>query len=176
MKVDAQVDEARVRTFRTKQPICGEQARDRRAGHSECDKKEEPLPVVFLSKETLRPVTTTETTHPRMNILGVGVSAIDLPQAVGTIESWVAARSRNYVCTATVHGAAFDFHAGVKKQAPLWMRQTGLEWLFRLLSEPRRLWRRYLLGNPQFIFLMLLQTLRLKRHTTKSQGNLTSAD
>lgn len=49
-------------------------------------------------------------------------------------------------------GAAFDFLAGVKRRAPRWMQKTGLEWLFRLGSEPRRLWRRYLLGNPQFVF------------------------
>jgi N-acetylglucosaminyldiphosphoundecaprenol N-acetyl-beta-D-mannosaminyltransferase len=52
-------------------------------------------------------------------------------------------------------GAAFDFHAGVKRQAPRWMMRLGLEWLFRLMSEPRRLWRRYLINNPQFIVLMI---------------------
>lgn len=60
-------------------------------------------------------------------------------------------------------GAAFDFHAGRKKQAPRWMRQSGLEWLFRLLQEPRRLWRRYLINNPTFIALVLLQALRLRQ-------------
>lgn len=49
-------------------------------------------------------------------------------------------------------GAAFDFLSGVKPQAPLWMQKGGLEWLFRLCSEPRRLWRRYLLGNSAFIY------------------------
>lgn len=48
-------------------------------------------------------------------------------------------------------GAAFDFVAGEKRRAPRWMQQTGLEWLFRLGSEPRRLWRRYLIGNPRFV-------------------------
>jgi N-acetylglucosaminyldiphosphoundecaprenol N-acetyl-beta-D-mannosaminyltransferase len=56
-------------------------------------------------------------------------------------------------------GAAFDFHAGIKRQAPRWMQKIGLEWLFRLLSEPRRLWRRYLIDNPWFLWLMLLQAL-----------------
>ncbi len=49
-------------------------------------------------------------------------------------------------------GAAFDFHAGRKAQAPLWMQNAGLEWLFRLVTEPRRLWRRYLVGNPVFLW------------------------
>ena len=56
-------------------------------------------------------------------------------------------------------GAAFDFNAGVKRQAPKWIQRAGLEWAFRLLSEPRRLWRRYLFGNSQFILLILLQVL-----------------
>jgi N-acetylglucosaminyldiphosphoundecaprenol N-acetyl-beta-D-mannosaminyltransferase len=48
-------------------------------------------------------------------------------------------------------GAAFDFLAGTKPQAPLWMQRSGLEWLFRLLSEPNRLWRRYLIHNTIFV-------------------------
>ena len=56
-------------------------------------------------------------------------------------------------------GAAFDFHAGIKRQAPRWMQRTGLEWFFRLLMEPRRLWRRYLINNPLFLWLVLLQLL-----------------
>jgi N-acetylglucosaminyldiphosphoundecaprenol N-acetyl-beta-D-mannosaminyltransferase len=59
-------------------------------------------------------------------------------------------------------GAAFDFHAGVKRQAPRWMQRSGLEWLFRLCSEPRRLWRRYLLGNPYFVGLIVLQAIGLR--------------
>jgi len=61
-------------------------------------------------------------------------------------------------------GAAFDFHTGRVPQAPSWMQKSGLEWLFRLLQEPRRLWRRYLLYNPYFIFLLFLQGLGLHRH------------
>jgi N-acetylglucosaminyldiphosphoundecaprenol N-acetyl-beta-D-mannosaminyltransferase len=50
-------------------------------------------------------------------------------------------------------GAAFDFHAGVKAQAPAWLQKVGLEWIFRLFTEPRRLWKRYLYHNPRFIVL-----------------------
>ena len=63
-------------------------------------------------------------------------------------------------------GAAFDFLAGAKKSAPLWMQQRGLEWLYRLLSEPRRLWRRYLIGNTVFLW-HALRTTR-KRHSKSS--------
>jgi N-acetylglucosaminyldiphosphoundecaprenol N-acetyl-beta-D-mannosaminyltransferase len=57
-------------------------------------------------------------------------------------------------------GAAFDFHAGLVSQAPPWMGRHGLEWLYRLSREPRRLWRRYLLGNPRFVAAFTRQYLR----------------
>jgi N-acetylglucosaminyldiphosphoundecaprenol N-acetyl-beta-D-mannosaminyltransferase len=60
-------------------------------------------------------------------------------------------------------GAAFDFHAGRVAQAPLWMREHGLEWLFRLSREPARLWRRYLIYGTQFVALVLLESLGLKK-------------
>jgi len=60
-------------------------------------------------------------------------------------------------------GAAFDFHAGIVPQSPRWMQPLCLEWLYRLVSEPRRLWKRYLVNNPQFLFLLALQVLRLKQ-------------
>lgn len=50
-------------------------------------------------------------------------------------------------------GAAFDFHAGNKKMAPAWMQKRGLEWLFRLTQEPKRLWKRYLVANTTFVYL-----------------------
>ncbi len=61
-------------------------------------------------------------------------------------------------------GAAFDFHSGLIKQAPLWMQKNGLEWLFRLWIEPRRLWKRYFRNNPLFIFLIVKQLLGLRRY------------
>jgi N-acetylglucosaminyldiphosphoundecaprenol N-acetyl-beta-D-mannosaminyltransferase len=67
-------------------------------------------------------------------------------------------------------GAAFDFHAGTKRRAPKWLRQAGLEWLYRLMSEPKRLWRRYLYTNSIFLlytFKTLLSRCSLLR--VKSQ-------
>jgi len=52
-------------------------------------------------------------------------------------------------------GGSFDVIAGLTKRAPLWMQKCGLEWLFRLYQEPRRLWRRYLIGNPIFLWLVV---------------------
>jgi len=59
-------------------------------------------------------------------------------------------------------GAAVDFLAGTKKQAPAWMQRAGLEWLFRLIQEPRRLWRRYIWNNPAYAVLLTLQVVRHK--------------
>jgi N-acetylglucosaminyldiphosphoundecaprenol N-acetyl-beta-D-mannosaminyltransferase len=59
-------------------------------------------------------------------------------------------------------GAAFDFHAGRVRSAPAWMGEHGLEWLFRLTQEPRRLWRRYLLRGSEFAVLTILELLRSK--------------
>lgn len=60
-------------------------------------------------------------------------------------------------------GAAFDFHTGRVARAPEWMRENGLEWLFRLMQEPRRLWRRYLVYGAEFATLVLLELLGLRK-------------
>jgi len=62
-------------------------------------------------------------------------------------------------------GAAFDFHSGLKKQAPRWIQRSGFEWLYRFMTEPRRLGKRYLVNNPLFLWLILLQTLGIKRYS-----------
>jgi N-acetylglucosaminyldiphosphoundecaprenol N-acetyl-beta-D-mannosaminyltransferase len=67
-------------------------------------------------------------------------------------------------------GAAFPFLAGLIPQAPRWMQDAGLEWLFRLASEPRRLWRRYLYLNPAYVCLVALQALRISRFRTDGQS------
>ena len=61
-------------------------------------------------------------------------------------------------------GAAFDFHTGLVPQAPKWMQRSGLEWLFRLWVEPRRMWRRYIFNNPAFLVLAACQLLGLKKY------------
>ncbi len=77
-----------------------------------------------------------------------------------TQERWMAAHTTRLNVPVLVGvGAAFDFIAGVKRQAPLWMRRSGLEWMFRLLTEPRRLGRRYLVNNPRFVALIAKQFL-----------------
>ena len=56
-------------------------------------------------------------------------------------------------------GAVFDFYAGTIKRAPNWMIQIGLEWLFRLVNEPKRMWKRYIIGNTKFVFSVLIEKI-----------------
>jgi N-acetylglucosaminyldiphosphoundecaprenol N-acetyl-beta-D-mannosaminyltransferase len=80
-------------------------------------------------------------------------------------ERWMADHVGRVQASALIGvGAAFDFHAGLKKQAPRWMQRAGLEWFFRLATEPRRLWKRYLVNNPAFVWRVLLQATRVRTH------------
>ncbi len=77
-------------------------------------------------------------------------------------EIWMAGHKDALNCTMLGVGAAFDFISGNKKNAPRWMVSMGLEWLFRLFSEPKRLWKRYLKHNPRFVWYFTLQLLGKK--------------
>jgi N-acetylglucosaminyldiphosphoundecaprenol N-acetyl-beta-D-mannosaminyltransferase len=66
-------------------------------------------------------------------------------------------------------GAAFDIHAGTLRQAPRWMQRSGLEGLFRLASEPRRLWRRYAINNPRFVFAISRRRPRISIAAVQSE-------
>jgi len=85
-------------------------------------------------------------------------------------EYWMAAHSDRIKAVMLGVGAAFDFHAGFKPQAPVWMQKSGLEWLFRLASEPKRLWRRYLYHNPRFLWLVGLELIGLYKLKQKRSG------
>lgn len=61
-------------------------------------------------------------------------------------------------------GAAFDFHSGTVRQAPRWMQRSGLEWFFRLCTEPKRLWKRYCINNPLFVGRVFLQITGLRKY------------
>jgi len=75
-------------------------------------------------------------------------------------ERWMAAHRGALRAPALMGvGAAFDFHAGLKRQAPRWMQRSGLEWAFRLATEPGRLGRRYLVNNPRFVYHVARQLL-----------------
>lgn len=78
-------------------------------------------------------------------------------------EKWVASHLGKINSVMMAVGAAFDFHAGNISQAPAWMQQAGMEWFYRLVQEPKKLWKRYLTTNPHFIILYLLCKLRLRK-------------
>ena len=97
------------------------------------------------------PVVLEKINRCRPDVLWVGLGA---PKQ----ERWMATRKLNVKAPLLIGvGAAFDFHAGRVQQAPSWMREHGLEWLFRLKSEPRRLWKRYLLSGSEVAFKLLIE-------------------
>lgn len=85
----------------------------------------------------------------QINASGAGVVFVSL--GCPKQEKWMAEHRGRIQAVMIGVGAAFDYHAGTIKRAPKWMQNAGLEWLHRLLSEPRRLWRRYLVTNTLFI-------------------------
>ena len=77
-------------------------------------------------------------------------------------EKWIAANYQELAVPISVGiGVSFELVANMVSRAPIWMQKTGLEWLFRLIVEPGRLWKRYLIGNPLFVLLVLKQRLGL---------------
>jgi N-acetylglucosaminyldiphosphoundecaprenol N-acetyl-beta-D-mannosaminyltransferase len=82
-------------------------------------------------------------------------------------ERWMSEHVRRLAAPVLVGvGAAFDFHAGLKRQAPRWMQRAGLEWLFRMASEPKRLGPRYAVNNPRFVWRILKSAARKPRRDT----------
>jgi N-acetylglucosaminyldiphosphoundecaprenol N-acetyl-beta-D-mannosaminyltransferase len=78
-------------------------------------------------------------------------------------EKWMASHKGRVNAVMVGVGAAFDYHAGTTARAPLWMQENGLEWLYRLIREPRRLWRRYVVTNTLFIWFATSQLLFHRR-------------
>lgn len=108
-----------------------------------------------------RPLTAEEEHAVVDEINGSAADVVWVGIGVPKQEKWMA-RMRNRLESPVLVGvgAAFDFHAGLVPQAPSWMQSIGLEWLYRLAQEPRRLWRRYLRYNPRFVIGFLRQWLR----------------
>ncbi len=78
-------------------------------------------------------------------------------------EKWIYDHKDEYIVPVSIGvGAAFDFISGIVKRAPVWMQKTGLEWLWRLIMEPKRLWKRYLVDDVQFFALLLKQKFNAK--------------
>ncbi len=106
-------------------------------------------PPVLAFKQKEKPEVIQQINASAADVLWVGLGS---PKQ----DFWMALhRSQITVPVMIGVGAAFDFLAGTKPQAPRWLQKCGLEWAFRLCCEPRRLWRRYLLGNTRFVYLLI---------------------
>ncbi|MER7899021.1 WecB/TagA/CpsF family glycosyltransferase [Streptomyces sp. NPDC096046] len=99
-----------------------------------------------------RPLTTQELRQQAKDIRAAEADIVWVGLGTPKQDRWAADLCAELPVVAVAVGAAFDFIAGTKRQAPLWMQHNGLEWLFRLGCEPRRLWRRYVFGNARFLW------------------------
>jgi N-acetylglucosaminyldiphosphoundecaprenol N-acetyl-beta-D-mannosaminyltransferase len=112
-----------------------------------------------------RPLTEHEKSHVAGLINASGADVVWVGLSTPKQELWIAdMRHRISVKLLCAVGAAFDYHTGSIREAPLWMKKSALEWLFRLLQEPGRLWRRYAEIVPKFLILITLQLTGLRRY------------
>jgi N-acetylglucosaminyldiphosphoundecaprenol N-acetyl-beta-D-mannosaminyltransferase len=118
------------------------------------------LDVSFVLAPPYRPLSAEENQKIIDGIEASGTNILFVGLGCPKQERWIAEHRNSLSCVMLGVGAAFDFHAGHKPQAPEWMQTAGLEWLFRLCREPRRLWRRYLYHNPRFLFHFARQLAR----------------
>lgn len=115
-------------------------------------KQDFPKLLVAVESPPFRELTAQEDAAAvaRINASGAGLVFVGL--GCPKQERWMAGHHGRIQAVMLGVGAAFEFHAGTVARAPAWMRNNGLEWLHRLISEPRRLWRRYLYTNTLFVF------------------------
>lgn len=104
-----------------------------------------------------RPLTPSEEAADRERIHASGAALVLVSLGCPKQEEWMARQQGKLQAVMLGVGAAFGFHSGEVAQAPRWVMNLGLEWLYRLAVEPRRLWRRYAINNPAFIALFALQ-------------------
>ncbi|WP_017651400.1 WecB/TagA/CpsF family glycosyltransferase [Fortiea contorta] len=106
-----------------------------------------------------RPLTAEEDQIYTQQIVESGARILFVGIGCPRQELWMATHKDKIHAVMLGVGAAFDFHSGRVKQAPSWMQKRGMEWIFRLFMEPKRLWKRYFKHNPRFVFLFLVQWL-----------------
>jgi N-acetylglucosaminyldiphosphoundecaprenol N-acetyl-beta-D-mannosaminyltransferase len=117
------------------------------------------LQVVYSYSPPFRPLTEEEDLAVVESIRHSGASILFLGLSSPKQDAWMASHMHDVQAVMIGVGAAFDFLSGSKPQAPRWMMQAGLEWLFRLITEPARLWKRYLKNNPRFVLFFGMQIL-----------------
>jgi N-acetylglucosaminyldiphosphoundecaprenol N-acetyl-beta-D-mannosaminyltransferase len=117
------------------------------------------LRIVGAESPPFRPLTTEESRATVERINGSGAGLVFLGLGCPKQERFATDHRDQIRAVQLCVGAAFDLHAGMVRMAPAWMQRAGLEWLFRLAQEPRRLAKRYLIGNTQFIGMCLSKTI-----------------
>jgi len=120
------------------------------------------LKIYFANSPPFRELTQKEEKKYIYEINASGVRILFVGIGCPKQEKWMAKHKDKLHCVMIGVGAAFDFFSGQKKHAPIWMQRAGMEWIFRLTSDPRRLWKRYLKHNPRFMFYFLKQLLKNK--------------
>lgn len=110
-----------------------------------------------------RPLTETEDAEVVRTIAASGAGTVWISLGCPKQELWMHAHRGRIPAVMIGVGAAFDYHAGTLRRAPAWMQSRGLEWLYRLAMEPRRLWRRYLTTNSVFVVAALRQWVQWLR-------------
>lgn len=127
--------------------------------------KEFPLlKISFFFSPPFRTLTPEEDNNYTNEINASGTKILFVGIGCPKQENWMAEHKDKLSCVMIGVGAAFDFFSGRKKHAPRWMQKAGLEWVFRLASDPKRLWRRYFKHNPRFIWYFGKQWLAYKLH------------
>jgi N-acetylglucosaminyldiphosphoundecaprenol N-acetyl-beta-D-mannosaminyltransferase len=117
------------------------------------------LRIGFAHSPPYRPASVEEDLRVCESIRDAGVRLLFVGLGCPKQERWMAAHREALPCAMVGVGAAFDFLAGHKRQAPAFLQRAGLEWLFRLATEPRRLWRRYVVHNPRFVLRFARQLM-----------------
>ncbi|BFM38775.1 WecB/TagA/CpsF family glycosyltransferase [Synechocystis sp. LKSZ1] len=115
------------------------------------------LDITGAYSPPFRPLTFAEEAKDIERIRQAGAKLIFVGLGCPKQEIWMARHYRQLTAVMIGVGAAFNFHSGEVAQAPRWLMPLGLEWAYRLIREPRRLWRRYLFNNPIFVILFVLQ-------------------
>jgi N-acetylglucosaminyldiphosphoundecaprenol N-acetyl-beta-D-mannosaminyltransferase len=121
------------------------------------------LKVAYRASPPFRPPTAEERRRTIEDLHRSGARILFVGLGTPKQERWMAAHKDQMRAVMLGVGAAFDFLAGRKCQAPGLVQRLGLEWLYRLVHEPRRLWRRYLYRNPRFVVLFTAQLLKERR-------------
>ena len=120
------------------------------------------LQLAYAWSPPFRPLSAEEDARCAKEIRNAGVQLLLVGLGCPKQERWMAAHADHLPCVMFGVGAAFDLFGGRTRNAPEWMRDRGLEWTYRLASEPRRLWRRHVLNDPRFLLLLALQVLRAR--------------